>query len=308
MKCLYGGIALFVSVMTVHAQTESDSLYESETGEVLLNAVSTERTPIAFAHEPTDEVPAWHDMFTRLPGDWGRFAENTFQTKKIPAIVGIGGLTAALMLADDQTWRATNDFSNISNTSRTITHSFAELGDGKTILGIAGGFAIVGWAGDDSRALRTASQLVQSYISCGITVQVFKHLSGRERPERQSQPRGKWDFLPNQKLYHRAMPRFDAFPSGHTAAAMGMVTVLIENYPEAKWLRPVGYTAVGLVGFGLVSRGWHWYSDLPLAIALGYEFGMLAAHPERADAPTSQVSFLPALGEDGVGVMVNVSF
>lgn len=301
-----------MSVLTVHAQTESDSIHKSDEGEVLIRVLPvSEGVAIPFTHASEGEAPAWHEMFSRLPGDWGRFGENTFQTKRIPAIVSVGALTAALMLSDDQTWRATNEFSNISNTSRTITHSFAELGDGKTILALAGGFAVFGWAGDDNRALRTASQLAQSYLSCGIAVQVLKHVSGRERPERQSQPRGKWDFLPNQKLYHRAMPRFDAFPSGHTAAAMGMVTVLIENYPEAKWLRPVGYTAVGLVGFSLVSRGWHWYSDLPLAIALGYEFGMLAAHPKHDSAEefaVPEVSLLPVLSTDGVGVMVNVSF
>jgi hypothetical protein len=30
----------------------------------------------------------------------------------------------------------------------------------------------------------------------------------------------------------------------------------------------------------MVNNGIHWYSDYPLAIVLGYTFGMIASHPE----------------------------
>lgn len=260
-----------------------------------------------------DYLPAWHDMFTRVPGDWGRFAVDNFRTEKIPAIAGLAGLTAALILADQETWRATSDFSNANAGRRWFKEFCVEMGDGRSVLGLAGGFAVIGWMAGDNRAVRTASQLVESYLSCGITVQLLKHIAGRERPERQSSDGGRWRPLPNQIEYHRAVPRYDSYPSGHTAAAMAAVTVVIENYPEQKWLRPVGYSLVALVGFGLVSKGWHWYSDLPLAIVLGHQFGKIAAHPGETEAarngePPPKLTFGPSMSADGAGVTLALSF
>ncbi len=264
-----------------------------------------------------DRIPAWYEMFTRVPGDWVRFGSENFRLARIPAMVGLAGLTAALIVADQESWHSTENACNRTQTSRDLMQSFAEIGNGRTVLAVAGAFALAGWAVDDARAVRTASQMVESYLACGITVQALKHLTGRERPERQSRPRGAWRFFPNQSEYHRSMPKFDAFPSGHTAGAMGMVTVLIENYPEIPWLRPVGYAAVGLVTVSLVSRGWHWYSDFPLALVLGYQFGRIAAHPETEAGVRSdehpvralpRLTLSPSLGESGAGVMVSWTF
>jgi hypothetical protein len=61
----------------------------------------------------------------------------------------------------------------------------------------------------------------------------------------------------------------------------------------------------------LVARGWHWYSDLPLAIALGYQFGNIAAHPEGVELLQTNkrsLSVLPTLALDGAGVMVSLQF
>lgn len=255
-------------------------------------------------------APVWHAMITNLPGDWKTFAVDNFSTQTLLPIAALVGVTGALIVADDYLWRATDEFSNVNPTTRTITHAFAEIGDGKTIFGLAGAFALTGWVINDTRALRTASQLVQSHLAVGITVQVLKRITGRERPERQSVKSGRWRPLPNQKEYHQSVPKFDAFPSGHTAAAMAMVTVLIENYPELEWLRPVGYAAVGLVAFSLAARGWHWYSDYPLAIALGYQFGKIAARPASTAEPDvpGSLHLEPALTPEGAGLKVSLRF
>jgi hypothetical protein len=297
------------------SQTEAPAPAVSPTGQPDTTGVAF--TGVEAAAGASDGVPAWYEMFTRVPGDWARFGSENFRWSRIPALVGLAGVTAALISADQQMWRSTEDLCNRTQTSRDVTHSFAELGNGRTVLAVAGAFALAGWTLDDARAVRTASQIVESYLACGIAVQVLKHLTGRERPERQSRPRGTWRFFPNQTEYHRSIPRFDAFPSGHTAGAMGMVTVLIENYPEIHWLRPVGYAAVGLVTASLVSRGWHWYSDFPLAIVLGYQFGRIAAHPETDDEIATEegarrsrptLSLSPSLGESGAGVLVVLTF
>jgi hypothetical protein len=93
---------------------------------------------------------------------------------------------------------------------------------------------------------------------------------------------------------------------------MAAVTVVSENYPEVLWIRPVGYALVGLVGISLVNRGYHWYSDLPLGITIGYAFGMIASHPERDDVSAASNSpslvITPAIHSSGGGIQVSLAF
>jgi membrane-associated phospholipid phosphatase len=127
-------------------------------------------------------------------------------------------------------------------------------------------------------------------------------------------PGGVWDFFPNQIEYHKHVPSYDAYPSGHIATAMATVTVVAENYPEWKWVRPVGYVIVGLIGVSMANTGIHWYSDFPLGIALGYCFGMIVSHPEglpietKAEGDSPTVSVAPVLDARGRGLGVVMSF
>ena len=259
-------------------------------------------------------VPQWHNMFTNIPGDWARYSRASFQTSNIPAIVGMTALTAALIVTDDETWQLSDRLYKSSSFARSTSDFFEYLGDGRPQFGLSAAFALYGFAADDPRALRTASQTVEAILACGIVVQVFKHVTGRESPLVSSKPGGVWDFFPNQIEYHRHVPKYDAFPSGHIATALATVTVVAENYPEWTWVRPVGYTIVALIGISMANTGIHWYSDYPLGLAMGYSFGMLAAHPERLTAESVgkdnsiKVTFAPVLNVQGAGLSVTLLF
>jgi hypothetical protein len=95
---------------------------------------------------------------------------------------------------------------------------------------------------------------------------------------------------------------------------MAMVTVIANDYPEITWIRPAGYTLVGLVGVSLVSTGWHWYSDFPLACAIGYLFGNLASehHPAVSSSGIpdqhASLAFRPVITPQGTGLGLVYSF
>jgi hypothetical protein len=249
----------------------------------------------------------WHSMFTNIPGDWVRYGRTTFTVQNIPAILGMGALTAALIVSDDATYRASDRWYRSSNTVKETSDFFEYLGDGRPQFGLAGAFALYGFVADDSRALRTASQVVEAIFACGVVVQVLKHTTGRESPLVSTVPGGVWRFFPNQIEYHKHVPHYDAYPSGHIATALATVTVVAENYPEWTWVRPVGYPIVALIGIAMANTGIHWYSDYPLGLALGYSFGMLASHPELVpvnnDVP---VSVLPLISPYGAGIAVRI--
>jgi len=255
----------------------------------------------------TPPAVRWHSMFSQLPSDWSRGAGLTIRSESIPSIVGIGVVTFGLLQTDNNTWLATRRLCRSSDTFHDAAGYAVALGDGKLHLAIAGTFACYGWLFDDSRALRTASQTMEAFIATGVTVQVLKRVTGRESPIEATHHSGRWKFFPHPSNYQRNQARYYAFPSGHISTAMATLTVIAENYPEQRWIKPVGYTLVGALGFGLVSRGMHWYSDLPLGVALGYLFGKLAAHPDaQAFAASSKdsgvsVVVLPALDGEGGG-------
>ncbi len=259
-----------------------------------------------------DRPLEWYTMFTNIPGDWSRAGRMTFREKNLPAFLGMTVITGALMATDDETWKLSQRWYGGSKAIAAVSDQFEEVGDGRPQFGLAGAFALYGFVGGDKRALRTGSELVETILSCGVVIQVLKHLTGRESPFVSSVAAGRWDFFPNQIEYHKHVPRFDAYPSGHIATTMATVTVVAENYPEWKWVRPVGYTIVALVGLGMANTGIHWYSDYPLGIALGYMFGMIAAHPEglpeEVAGEDSRITLGPVISAERTGIGVIIHF
>jgi hypothetical protein len=256
----------------------------------------------------------WYSMITNIPGDWVTYYKQKIQPTSIPEFLGIGVLTAGLIVTDDATYEVSDQWYKNSKTVSDVSNFFVSLGDGKSQFALAGAFAAYGLVSNDQKALRTGSQIVQAVLASGAVVQLLKHITGRESPFTRSSPTGIWRFFPNQIEYAKHVPAYDAFPSGHICTALATVVVIAENYPETKWIRPVGYVISGLVGIGMVNRGIHWYSDYPLGLALGYAFGMIAAHPdgitvsESADASSKRVSVTPSIGEQGIGISMSIAF
>lgn len=258
--------------------------------------------------------PRFEDMLVNVPRDWVASGTIAVDSHTLPYLAGVGVLTGLLVITDNQTdaWakRITANSETVRNTSRAIVH----LGDGKAHLAIAAGFAAYGFLLDDSRAIRTGSQTVEALLSCGIAVQVLKRVSGRESPAAATSPRGTWRCFPNLRAYQQHQSRYYAFPSGHIATSMATLTVIAENYPEISWIRPVGYSVIACLGVSLVNVGYHWYSDLPLGLAIGYTFGVIAAH--RTDSPFaflgndaySGLRVLPSISREGPGVSVALLF
>lgn len=253
----------------------------------------------------------WYTMFANIPRDWGRWYDISFRKERTTEWLIIGGLTLATILTDDITYTPADRFYRSSPEAKQWSDFCANIGDGTTQFAVAGGMGAYGLIFKDQRALRTGSQIVQAVLASGAVIQVLKHVTGRESPFVRSTPTGVWKILPNQVDYHIYVPHFDAYPSGHICTSLATVIVVAENYPEEKWIRPVGYTFTTLVGLGMLNNGIHWVSDYPLGLFIGYYFGMLAAHPEGvpvAEGNSVQVHLLPNLTPQGTGVSLSMTF
>lgn len=247
--------------------------------------------------------PKPFQFLQRIPGDFSIYFRETFQVKNLWKMGAIAGVTA-LMVAYDQPivdeaqrfgrqWGISNKegldayFSIAGLPVRGPTDvgsAMYFIGDGWTHTLIAASFFGYGLAAKNTRALQTASQLAEGMITTGlISVQFLKHITGRETPNRASAPGGVWRLFPNQIDYHKHVPNYDAYPSGHLATAMMTVTVIAENYPEHKYIRPLGYTLMTIVSYQMLNNGVHWISDYPLALSMGYAFGKIAVRRGRTE-------------------------
>ncbi|HEY1201925.1 MAG TPA: phosphatase PAP2 family protein, partial [Niastella sp.] len=161
-----------------------------------------------------------------------------------------------------------------------------QLGEGGTSMLVSGGLFIYGKINKDKRALQTASDIAETFITMGITTQVLKRISGRQSPFMRTQAGGAWHPFPSFKEYQQNTSNYDAFPSGHLATMMATVTVLTTNYPEKKWIAILGYSLIGLSGWAMINTEVHWIADYPLALALGYISGKITClrHKKTAHA------------------------
>jgi PAP2 superfamily len=259
-------------------------------------------------------LPHWYETVTQTPSNMFNVVNNSFTSDNLPVLGYISALTTALVITDSKTHSAVKTFLNNNKSLKNFSKNAVYIGDGKVEFGIGGLFALYGGVFGDNLALRTGIQCTEALISNGIMVQLLKRITGRESPLKTTSGSGIWKFFPNVKKYQKNQPQYYAFPSGHLSTLMATITVISENYPESNYIKPVGYSLLGVLGVGLVSKDMHWFSDFPLAMALGYEFGKIVTSPNNSVKESKgtnnniNVSFMPVFLTNGGGINMLISF
>jgi membrane-associated phospholipid phosphatase len=238
-------------------------------------------------------TPKKFAFITNLPKDAAGIVTTTFNKKSIKPLLAIAASTGLLIWADQPIVDGVEEFSNRIHLSpdeknkNVIVHfggkdvallrfpgnlntAFYQVGQGFPSLMIGAGLYTYGKIKDDYRALSTASQLAEAFILMGVGTQIVKRITGRQNPSESVVPAGEWDFLPSFSKYQNYTPNYDAFPSGHLATLMSSITIFSENYPEKKWIKPIGYSLSALVAYSMINNKVHWASDYPLALGMGY--------------------------------------
>ena|ERR1035438_6712468 len=259
-------------------------------------------------------MPNWHEFITNTPSNMFNVVSNSFTSENLPVLGYISAITTALVISDAQTHSAVKTFFNNNKPLKNFGKYAVYMGDGRVEFGIGGLFALYGGVFGDNLALRTGLQCTEAIISNGIMVQLLKRISGRESPLKATSGSGIWQFFPNIKKYQKNQPQYYSFPSGHLSTLMAAVTVISENYPESNYIKPLGYSLMGILGVGLVAKDMHWFSDFPLAMAIGYEFGKIVTSrnspmEERKEISSDvNISFMPVFLTKGGGINMLMSF
>jgi membrane-associated phospholipid phosphatase len=261
--------------------------------------------------------PAFWGTVANGPKDFGTSIGNSFSKKNLPWLAAITASTLVLIEYDEHinsNTRRLGEKLNISAKDKTrpflkvgkipvlrgptdLGSAMYFLGDGWVSIGLCAYFEAYGFIRDDWRALATGHQLVEGLLVTGFTTQVLKRSTGRETPSAATAPRGVWRFFPSFGEFQSHRTRYDAFPSGHLATGMMAVTVMSENYPEKKLIKPIGYFLLGALGFQMVNNGVHWASDYPLGLGIGYAVGkaITANAGNRTRKTASSLNLYPSL-------------
>lgn len=257
------------------------------------------------AHGDYYKRPRPFSFITSIPRDIVGYTGHSFQRQNLPKLAIIAGATTVLLFLDQNINNGFQDFArrnnisaqeqfspvvrvniggkqtNIGKLPRNINTAFYDLGQGSSAMFMAAGFFIAGKIKKDYRMLQTASQLTEAFLALGFGTQVLKYATGRENPSDATVRGGAWRPFPSFHDFQSHKPKYDAYPSGHMAVFVSAITIIAENYPEKKWLKPVGYSIAGLCGLAMINNGVHWASDYPLGFALGYGFGKYIANKSR---------------------------
>jgi PAP2 superfamily len=169
-----------------------------------------------------------------------------------------------------------SNFGPISIIPTDTSSAIYLIGNGATPLIMSMGFATFGLLKNDYRALNTASGLAEGIIVTGVFSQTIKRVTGRQSPTpayEQGTGNGDWNMFPSFATYAKDTPNYDAMPSGHMMTATTTLYILAENYPDKKWIKPVGWSLIGILGFQMAQSKVHWVSDYPIALVMGYIIG-----------------------------------
>ncbi len=261
--------------------------------------------------------PSFWATIAKGPRDLLAFTENSFSKESLPWVAAVTASTLILIEYDQKLYAGAQKIGgklNISTKDKTrpflkigkipvlrgptdLGSAMYFLGDGWVSLGLCAYFESYGLINDDWRALTTGHQLVEGLLVTGFATEVLKLSTGRETPTASTGNGGVWRLFPglNQYMAHRT--RYDAFPSGHLATGMMAVTVMSENYPEKKLIKPIGYVLLGALSFQMMNNGVHWASDYPLGLGIGYMVGkaITSNSGNRIKKTASVLKFYPSL-------------
>jgi hypothetical protein len=218
--------------------------------------------------------PKFFDFVTKIPNDFGIMGNMFIQKDNLIWFGASVGATAAIIPFDQRITNTARDYADQLGVSenhtysgpikafpKTVNSGIYRIGNGFTAILVGGGLLTYGLINKNYRAVHTSSEIVEGLIASGLLVQPFKRITGRESP------------FPSFAAFGKNTPSYDAMPSGHLTTLMTTVMIISENYKEVKWIKPVGYSVMGLMGVEMLQSKVHWASDYPIAVFMGYVIG-----------------------------------
>jgi len=221
--------------------------------------------------------------------------------KDVVPLFALAAATTALIIADEPIRDGVQRFAGKHAWVGDIAPVLAEAG-GLAGLGTAGAFFGVGLIFTDHRARDTGYLAASALLQCFVVDGFLKAMAGRRRP---SVADGEDHWYGPTGLFKRfeagMSDSYVSFPSGHTAAAFSLATVVALQYRHSGWVPVAAYTIAAGVGLSRLAMDRHWASDVAVGALVGHLVARLVVrnHNKRRH-------IVPALACTGRGVALSV--
>jgi membrane-associated phospholipid phosphatase len=228
--------------------------------------VAAQSTDVRDAARQSKEPSFVNDLFTPLGGDFLRLS-----SKENLLLLGVGGAAAIATRPMD------GEVAGLQwggGTLKPVFQPGQQVGDFLIQAGGAVATYSIGRATGSARVASLGASLFRAQIVAQATAQAVKYGTQRTRPD--------------------GTPR--AFPSGHTASAFAMATVL---QSELGWKVGVpAYAVATWVGASRVHKHRHFVSD----VVAGATLGLMAGRSVTVGVGGARFSLSPAPVAGGIGV------
>lgn len=259
---------LLIKKLTYDNIPEQENLYTPEP-EKLNDRDETEKPEYNFLPE--------YNPLTRFGKDLWIQATSPFRMKGNDFLwLGTGAfITAGLLMSDQGSYAYIKNGKGRNTFFNSVSPEITEFGGNYGLISLAA-FAGYSIFFNDKKAMETSYLAFESFLTSSIWVVGIKWIAGRQRPsaqeESQSAKGGQW-YGP--VAYIRSNPKksitnFDAFPSGHTATAFSIATVIAKQYDETLVVPVLSYAAASIVGITRIAESTHWASDVFVGAVIGY--------------------------------------
>jgi membrane-associated phospholipid phosphatase len=158
---------------------------------------------------------------------------------------------------------------SLQNVSRYVTN-FGGLYEAYTLAALGS----YGFIFKKDKIKTTTLLATQAYLTTGALENVFKLLSGRQRPSYYDP-----NAVEQEPKFHGPFYKFvsdtggqrtnSSFPSGHTAVAFAAATVFAMEYKDRPLIPIIAYSAASLIGVSRITENKHWMTDVLVGAVLG---------------------------------------
>jgi membrane-associated phospholipid phosphatase len=133
-------------------------------------------------------------------------------------------------------------------------------------------FYLTGLATHNSYTQNTGLLAAEGVIDTQLVSFITKHAIGRLTPD-QVPPHG--DLGDTWFKYKGTLTNGGSFPSGHSASAFAVATVIAHRYREHRWIPWVAYATAAALSLTRLPDQAHFPSDIFIGAAMGYGVGRL---------------------------------
>jgi membrane-associated phospholipid phosphatase len=260
--------------------------------------------PLA-AQETPGKKPGLKQAARDFIKDTGRIWSSPFRIKdrQVGPLIALAAATACLIAADEDIRGGFKSYSDGHGWVGDVGPVITQMG-GLGAAATAGIFFGAGLIFKDERARDTGYLAACAMAQSFLVEHALKGLTGRQRPyvaDGEDHWAGPTGFFKRYDPDYDGL--YDSFPSGHTATAFSLATVVALQYRRRPWVPILAYTIAAGVGLSRVTMDRHWMSDVFVGAVVGHFVARLVV---RGHARRQRL--VPVLGCSGRGITLGFHY